>query len=147
MGRSGGQLTQPKPFICKGFRPSSAGLDLSPGGPGLVVAGRLWPPPLHQCRAGGPMCARRAGHVGPMRLPPGARNDLLLGRWNVHGMVEPAMPRRRDRRGLSHSVVCHPATLETKVWVDLPAARAEVAIAELVLADEFAIEAAPDLRA
>src|SRR5882724_10481725 len=130
MALCGGQLTRPKAFICKGFRPSGAGLRLSPGPPGLVVAGRLWATPLRQCRARGPMCARRAGHIGPMRLPPGARNDFLLGRWNVHGMVEPAMPRRRDRRSLSHSVVDHPAALETKAWVDLPAARAEIAIAE-----------------
>src|SRR5882672_8596774 len=147
MAPCGGQLTRPKAFICKGFRPSGAGLRLSPGPPGLVVAGRLRAPPLHQCRASGPMCARRAGHIGSMRLPPGARNDLLLGRWNVHGMVEPAMPRRRNLRSLSHSIVDHPAALETEVRVDLAAARAEIAIAELVLADELAIEAGPDLRA
>src|SRR5436190_657508 len=93
------------------------------------------------------MRARRARHIGPMRLPPGARNDLLLSRRNVHGVMEPAMPRRGNCRGLSHAVVDHPAPLETKVRVDLAATRTEIAIAELILADELAIEAGPDLRA
>src|SRR5262245_26643003 len=119
----------------------------SPRRPGLVVAGRLWAPPLRQGRASGPVRARRTRQIGPMRLPPGARNDLLLRRGNVHRMMQPAMPRRRNRRGLGHTVVDHPAPLETKVRVDFAAARAEVAIAELVLADELAIEAGPDLRA
>src|SRR5262245_45875955 len=93
------------------------------------------------------MRTRRTGHIGPMRLPPRARRDLLLGRRNVHGVMQPAVPRRRNRRGLGHTVVDHPAPLEAKVRVDLAATRAEVAIAELVLADKLAIEAGPDLRA
>src|SRR5262249_24931820 len=93
------------------------------------------------------MRAGRAGHVGPMWLPPGARNDLVLGRRNIHGVVQPAMPRRRNCRGLRHAVVDDPAALEPKVRVDLATPRAVVAIAELVLTDELAIEAGPDLRA
>src|SRR5262245_14073009 len=148
MGRSGGQLTLAEGLhMHKDFGLQRHVRELSPGRPGLVIAGRLWTPPLRQCRAGRPMGARRAGQIGPMRLPPGTRNHLLLSWRNVHGMVEPAMPRRRNRRGLSQAVVDHPAALETKVWVDLPAARAEIAIAEFVLTHELAIEVGPDLRA
>src|SRR5262245_40612210 len=60
-------------------------------------------------------------------------------------MVQPTVPGWRHHRGFRVAVVDHPTTLETERLVDLPAARAIIAIAELVLADRFAIHRGPEL--
>src|SRR5258708_4848364 len=120
---------------------------LSSRRPRLVVAGRLRAAALRQGRSGRALRPRRAGHVGPVRLPPRPRRDLLLGRRHVDGVVHPAVPGRADRRGLSIAVVDHPAALEAERRIDLAALGAEIAVAELVFPDELAIEAGPHLRA
>src|ERR1700730_10151125 len=100
--------------------------------PGLVVAGRLRPAALGQRRAGRAMGARRAGEIGPVRLPPRTRRDLVQRRRHVDGVVQPAMPRRRYGRGFGHAVVDHPAPLEAERTVYLAALGAVIAIAEFV---------------
>src|SRR6185369_2954556 len=115
--------------------------------PSLVVAGRLGPAALRQGRAGRALGGRRAGHVGPVRLLPGPGLVRLLGWRRVHGVMHPAVPRRADLRGLGVVAIDHPAALEEKRRIDLAALGAVVAIAELVLADELAIERGPRLRA
>jgi hypothetical protein len=60
--------------------------------PGLVVAGRRRPAAAGQRRAGGTVGRGRAGHVGHMRLFPFARRVALLGRSNIDGVMQPAMP-------------------------------------------------------
>src|SRR5712691_10784960 len=62
-------------------------------------------------------------------------------------MVHPAVPRRRDGRGFGGAVVGHPAPLEAERRIDLAALGAVIAVGELVLADELAIERGPKLRA
>src|SRR5262245_12140392 len=115
------------------------------GRPGLVVAGGFGPAPLRQSRPAGPMRKWRAGEIGPMRLFP--RVPLgLVQRWrHVLGLQQPAVPGRRHLGGLGEAVIDHPATLESERRIDLAAARAVIAIAELVGADELAIELRPHL--
>src|SRR5262249_56161151 len=72
---------------------------LSPRRPGLVVAGRLRSTALREGGADRAVGARRAGKVGPVRLPPWPRRDLFLRRWRVDRVVQPAMPGRRHDRG------------------------------------------------
>ena len=55
--------------------------------PGLVVARRSRAPALRQRRAGRSMGARRAGEIGPVRLPPWPRSDLLQRRRHIDGVV------------------------------------------------------------
>ena len=43
-------------------------------------------------RAGGAVGRGRAGHVGNMRLFPFSRRVALLGRSNINGVMQPAMP-------------------------------------------------------
>ena len=60
--------------------------------PGLVVAGRRGAAAAGECRAGGAIGRRRAGHVGNMRLFPFPRRVALLGRSDIDGVMQPAMP-------------------------------------------------------
>src|SRR5947209_11683514 len=82
-----------------------------------------------------------------MRLFPGPRPVRLIGRRRIHGVVHPAVPGRADLRRLGIVAVDHPAALEAKRRIDLAALGAVIAVAELVLADELAIERGPHLRA
>src|SRR6202167_3093885 len=60
--------------------------------------------------------------------------------------MDPAMPGRRDAGGLGIAVIDHPAPLEAERGVDLAALGAEIAIALLVFADQFAEPPGPQLR-
>src|SRR5262249_49500994 len=113
----------------------------------FVVAGGLRATALRERRATRPVRARRAGEVWPVRLPPGPRLHLVLRGRDVDRVMQPAVPGRRHHRSLGGPAVDHPTPLEAERRVDLAAFGAEVVIAELVLADEFAVEARPDLRA
>src|SRR5262245_34107942 len=93
------------------------------------------------------MGAGRAGEVGPVRLPPWPRRDLVLGRRYVNGVMQPAVPGRRHGRGFGETVVDHPSPLAPQRRIDLAAPGAVVAVAELVLADELAVERGPQQRA
>src|SRR5215468_3120154 len=93
------------------------------------------------------MRARRAGEIGSMRLPPGPRRDMVLGRRGVDRVVQPTVPFRRYERGLGGAAVDHPASLEAERGIDLATLRAVVAIAEFVLAHELAVERGPQQRA
>src|SRR5262249_6740132 len=57
------------------------------------------------------------------------------------------MPGRRNHRGFGVTIVDHPAPLEVERRIDLAALGAVIAVAELILADELAIERGPHLRA
>src|SRR5262245_2452216 len=115
--------------------------------PRPVVAGGARAAPLRQGRTARPVGRRRAGQIGPVRLLPRVRAVLLGGRRYVDRVMQPAVPARRHARGLGVAVIDHPAPLEAKRLVDLAAARAVVVVAVFVLADEFAIEPRPQLRA
>src|SRR5262249_18629144 len=75
------------------------------------------------------------------------RRDLFLRRRRVDRVVQPAMPGGRHDRSFGGAVVDHPAPLVTERWIDLAAPGAVIAIAELVLAHELAIERGPHQRA
>src|SRR6478736_7494849 len=98
--------------------------------PGLVVAGRLGAAPLRQRRAAWALGARRAGEVRPMRLLPTVLSHLLLRRWRVNGMVQPAVPARRHRGRLRDSPVDHPPPFQAQRGVDLACLGPEIAVAE-----------------
>src|SRR5438034_8462101 len=57
------------------------------------------------------------------------------------------MPGRRDGRGCRGAVVNDPASLKAERRIDLAAPRAVIAVAELVLAHELAVERGPQQRA
>ena len=80
-----------------------------------------------------------------MRLFPRVRLGLVLRRRHVHRVMHPAVPGRRDFGGLREPVIDHPAALESEGRIDLAAARAVIAIAEFVVADELAVESRPHL--
>src|ERR1700693_4233914 len=61
--------------------------------------------------------------------------------------MQPAMPGRRHLGGLGDAAVNHPAALKTDGRIDFAVARAVVAIAELVVADELAVQPRPHLGA
>src|SRR4029079_4522597 len=94
-----------------------------------------------------PMGRRRAGQIWPVRLLPGPRLIALFVGRHIDGVVEPAVPRRRHRRGLGLAVVDHPAPFHQQRRIDLAAAGAEIAVAELVLTDRFAVPPGPELGA
>src|SRR5262249_7386437 len=119
----------------------------TPRRPGLVVAGGLGPAALGERRAGGAVGARSAGEIGAVRLPPRPRRHLVLGRGTGDRWVQPAVPGRRPGRGFSHAIVDHPSSLVAERRIDLATLGAVVAVAELVLADEFAVERGPGQRA
>src|SRR5579883_22566 len=82
-----------------------------------------------------------------MRLFPLARLVAVLGRRGVDGVMQPAMPGRRDAAGLGQAVIDDPAPLEMQGRIDLAAASPVIAIALLVLADQFAEPVGPELGA
>src|SRR6202051_3883602 len=82
-----------------------------------------------------------------MRLFPFARRIGLFGRRDVDGVMQPAMPGWRDAGGLGVAVIDHPAPLEAERRIDLAPLGAEIAIALLVLADQFAEPPCPQLGA
>src|SRR5215468_11838325 len=82
-----------------------------------------------------------------MRLLPLARGVVVLRRRHVDDVMDPAVPSRRDARGLGIAVIDHPAALEAERRIDFAAAGAVVAIALIVGADEFAEPPGPELRA
>src|SRR5438552_16885493 len=88
-----------------------------------------------------------AGEIGPVRLPPRPRSNVFLRRQGINGVVQPAMPGRRHDRSLRGAAINHPASLESEPRIDLAAPRAVIAIAELVLAYELAVERGPQQRA
>src|SRR5262249_8767643 len=115
------------------------------GRPGLVVAGGFGPAPLRQGRPARPMREWRAGEIGPMRLFPRVPLGLVQRRRHGLGLQQPTVPAGRYLGSLGEAVIDHPATLESKRRIDLAAARAVIAIAELIGADELAIEFRPHL--
>src|SRR6185437_3143446 len=93
---------------------------------------------LREGRSDRPMRGRRPGQVRTVRLLPRTRLIDLVGRRNIDRMVQPSMPGRRHRRGLRIAIVDDPAPLEAERRIDLSATGAIVAIAEFVVADDFA---------
>src|SRR6266480_1944470 len=81
-----------------------------------------------------------------MRLFPLARAVALVGRRHIDGVMQPAMPGRRDAGRLGQAVINHPAPLEAECRVDLAAAATVIAVALLVLADQFTEPPGPQLR-
>ena len=79
----------------RAFRDPGSAAGLLPGLPRLVVAGGARAVAGRQRRAGRSPGAGRAGQVGTVRLPPRPRHDRLLGRRQVVGVVDPAVPGRR----------------------------------------------------
>src|SRR6266567_7489718 len=88
-----------------------------------------------------------AGEIGPVRLPPRPWRNVFLRRQGINGVVQPAMPGRWHDRSLRGAAVNHPASLESEPRIDLAAPRAVIAVAELVLAHELAVERGPQQRA
>src|SRR5262249_35909117 len=82
-----------------------------------------------------------------MRLLPGPGLHPLLGGRHVDRVMQPAVPARRHLRCFRVTVVDHPTSLEMERRIDLAAAGAVIAIAELVGADELAIRPGPKLGA
>src|SRR6185295_7108500 len=107
--------------------------------------GRLRAAALRERRAGRALRAGRTGQVRPMRLLPGPGPIGLLRRRRVDGVMHPAVPRGWDGRGLGIAVVDHPAPLEVQHRIDLAAFGTVIAVAELILADEFAVQPRPEL--
>jgi len=62
-------------------------------------------------------------------------------------VVQPAVPGRRHHRRLGITRIDNPAPIKAEGRIDFAATSAVIAVAELVLADEFAVERGPDLRA
>src|SRR5205085_11650514 len=118
-----------------------------PRRPGLVVAGGRRTPAGGERGAGGTIGLRGAGHVRNMRLFPFARRVFVLRRRDVDRVMDPAVPFRRDARGLGIAVIDHPAPLETERRIDRATAGAVVAVALIVGADQFAEPPGPELRA
>src|SRR5690606_37678739 len=81
-----------------------------------------------------PVGAGRAGAVRRMGLLPFARLVIVLRRGNVGTVVHPAVPARRDRRGLGVTVVDHPAARNAEGRVR----PLVIDVAELVLTDLLA---------
>src|SRR5262249_20399753 len=92
------------------------------------------------------MRVRCAGEIRPMRLLPRVRLGVIQRRRDIHAAMQPAMPGRRYLGGLDEPIVDHPPALETENRIDLAATGAVIAIAELVRADELAVEFRPHLR-
>src|SRR5262249_30276974 len=99
---------------------------------------------LGQRRAGRAVGRGSTGKVGPVRLPPRARRDLLGGGRRIDGVMDPAMPSRADGGGLGEPLVYHPAPLEAKRRIDPATLHPVIAVAILVAADEFAVARAPE---
>src|SRR4051794_9980599 len=117
------------------------------GRPGLIVAGRLRPPATGKRRTGRAIGIRRAREIRLVRLFPLARLVVELGRRHVDDVMHPAVPARRNAACLGKPIIDHPAPLEAERRVDLSAAGAVVAVALLVLADQLAVPAGPELGA
>src|SRR6185312_16374631 len=103
--------------------------------PGLVIAGRARAAALREGRTGRPIGERRAGQIRPVRLLPFPWRIAFLSRRYVDGVMHPAMPGRRDGRGLGIAVVDDPAPLKAERGIDLATLGAEITVAELVGAD------------
>src|SRR3954454_20792998 len=115
--------------------------------PRLVIAGSLRTLPACQDRTGRTVSAGRSRQIGQMRLFPFARRVSLGRRRNVDDMMNPAMPLRRDARGLDDAVVDDPASLKAERRIDLSADGPVVTVALLVRADQFPEAPGPQLRA
>src|SRR5262249_20619715 len=113
--------------------------------PGLVIARRFRTSAGGERRAGWPQRTGRAGHIWPVRLLPRPRLVVLLSRWRVNGVMQPAMPRRRHAWGFRIAVGNHPAPFETECRVNLAAAAPVITVAEFVLADRLTIHPGPEL--
>src|SRR5450631_4317926 len=104
--------------------------------PGLIVAGRRRPRVSAQGRARGTPCLRGAGHIWLVRQLPCARRVVFLSWRYVSRVMKPAIPAGRGHGALTLPGINDPAALETECGVDF--ATAVIAIAEFVLANEFA---------
>jgi hypothetical protein len=82
-----------------------------------------------------------------MRLLPVARSVFLFGGRDVDGVVQPAVPAGRDRRGLDRAVIDDPATLDAEGLVLGATLGAVIDVAELVLADLLAEAPGVEARA
>src|SRR5262249_25389662 len=106
---------------------------------------RFRTPASSECRARGPQCTGRAGHIWPVRFLPRARFIVFL-RWRrIDRVVQPTVPGWRDTRGLRISVVDDPAPFEPERLVDLTAFGPVISVAELIFADGLAIHPGPEL--
>src|SRR5581483_7103955 len=115
--------------------------------PGPAIAGRLVPPALRQRGTTGSIGPCGASQIRPVRLFPRMRLGGVL-RWrDIDNMMKPPMPVRRHHGSLGDAGVDHPASLKPERRIDLAALGAVVAVAEFVLADEFAVKARPKLGA
>ena len=114
--------------------------------PGLVVSGRHWPVALRQRRATWTARRRRPGQIRLVRLLPWISLYRFQRRRRIHDMVHPAVPARRNQRGLGDPFIDHPAAVETKRRIDFAVPGSVVTIAEFVFTNELAIEPSPQLR-
>src|SRR5918912_447050 len=115
----------------------------SGGRPGLVVAVAPRPLGVAQHAAPRPVGPGRPGRVRLVGRLIGARHVGDLGRRPLQGVVQPAEPAGRHLAGLDLAVEDDPAPL--REW-RLGVALAVIAVAEFVLADEFAVVPGPDAR-
>src|SRR5437868_15446755 len=127
-------------------RSSRTDESLRTGRPGLIIAGRFRATAAAHSRTSRAVGCRRTGQVRLVRLLPFARYIILFGRRYVHGVVDPAMPVRRDRAGFGIAVVNHPAALEAQRRIDLAALGAVIFVALLVGTDQFAESRRPQVR-
>ena len=117
----------------RGSVPGRPALSLVTRNPRLVIASRLGPAPLRQCRPTRTVCASSTGEIGPVRLLPGMLPRFVLRWWHINCMVQPPEPARRHSRWLCNTGIDDPAPFEVQRRVDLAALGSIIPVAEFVL--------------
>ena len=88
----------------------------------------------------------RAGRIADVGQWPRVGLVVFLGRRRVDGVMQPAVPARRRHRGFRDAVVDDPAPVKAERRIDRPAFGSIVGVAELVMANEFAVPAGVEER-
>ena len=131
----------------RGSVPGRPALSLVTRNPRLVIASRLGPAPLRQCRPTRTVCASSTGEIGPVRLLPGMLPRFVLRWWHINCMMQPPEPARRHSRWLCNTGIDDPAPFEVQRRVDLAALGSIIPVAEVVLPDRLAMQRGPQLGA